>query len=206
MTIEWHQLFLYALAYTVMVISPGPFMAAIVARSAAYGFSAGASMALGGWLAEKIWILSAIFGLAVIASQFADILIVLKLIGAAWLIWLGVKLIFGRAGMIGGEIEVKREPFWRGVATGFLINIGNPKAALFFMVLFPGFFDMTRVGWIDAAVIILISMPIGAASDLGYAWLADRARRMLKNGRIARRIDQATGGVLTGAGVAIAAS
>lgn len=206
MTIEWHQLVLYALAYTVMVVSPGPFMAAIVARSAAYGFGAGASMALGGWIAEKIWILAAIFGLALIASQYADILIVLKLIGAAWLIWLGAKLIFGRSGLIGGNVEVQREPFWRGVATGFLINIGNPKAALFFMVLFPGFFDMTRVGWVDAAVIILVSMPIGAASDLGYAWLADRARRMLKNARMARRIDQATGGVLTGAGVAIAAS
>ncbi|MEM9061666.1 MAG: LysE family translocator [Pseudomonadota bacterium] len=204
MTIEWYQLLLYAMAYTVMVVSPGPFMAAIVARSAAFGFPAGASMALGGWLAEKIWILCAIFGLAVIAAQFDSLLVVLKLIGAAWLIWLGLKLIFGSTGMIAAEVETRREPFWRGVATGFLINIGNPKAALFFMVLFPGFFDMTRIGWIDAVVIIAVSMPIGAASDLGYAWLADRARRMLKNQRTAKRIDQATGGVLAGAGVAIA--
>ena len=206
MTIEWHQLLLYMAAYTVMVVSPGPFMAAIVARSAAFGFATGASLALGGWLAEKIWIFCAIFGLAVIANQYADLLLILKLVGAGWLIYLGLKLIFGSTGMIDAEVAPRNEPFWRGMATGFLINIGNPKAALFFIVLFPGFFDMTRVGWIDALVIVAVSMPIGAASDLGYAWLADRARRLLKNRRTAQRIDRATGGVLAGAGVAIAAS
>ena len=54
MTIEWHQLALYALAYAVMVVSPGPFVAAIAARSAAFGFKSGVSMAIGAWLAEKI--------------------------------------------------------------------------------------------------------------------------------------------------------
>lgn len=206
MTIEWHQLLLYMAAYTVMVVSPGPFMAAIMARSAAYGFGAGASMALGGWFAEKIWIIAAISGLAVIANTYADVLTVLKWVGAGWLIWLGANLIFGSKGVLAADAPVRREPFWRGIVTGFAINIGNPKAALFFMVLFPGFFDMAVVTWIDALVIIAVSMPIGAASDLGYAWAADRAKRLLANRRTVRRIDQATGGVLAGAGVAIAAA
>ncbi|MEM1299932.1 MAG: LysE family translocator [Pseudomonadota bacterium] len=206
MTIEWHQLALYALAYAVMVVSPGPFVAAIAARSAAFGFNAGVSMAVGAWLAEKIWILAAIFGLALIAAHYASILIVLKFVGAGWLIWLGWKLISGRSGVLASDEMVAREPFWRGVGTGFLINIGNPKAALFFMALFPGFFDVAAMTWVDAVLILAVSTPIGLGSDLTYAWAAAKARAMLKNARIARRIDQTTGGILAGAGVAIAAS
>lgn len=206
MTIEWHQLAFYALAYAVMVVSPGPFVAAIAARSAAFGFQAGISMAIGAWVAEKIWILAAIFGLALIAAHYASILVVLKFVGAAWLIWLGVKLILGRSAVMAPDGAVRPEPFWRGVATGAMINLGNPKAALFFMALFPGFFDVSAMTWVDAVLIIAVSAPIGLGSDLSYAWLAARARAMLKDARTARRIDQATGGILSGAGVAIAAS
>ncbi|MEM7422865.1 MAG: LysE family translocator [Pseudomonadota bacterium] len=204
MTVEWHQLALYAAAYFVMVVSPGPFVAAIAARSAAFGFRSGVSMAMGGFIAEKVWILAAIFGLAVIAQHYESLLVVLKFIGAGWLTWLGWKLIAGRSGVVAGAVETVREPFWRGIATGAMINIGNPKAALFFMALFPGFFDVAVMTWIDAAAIIAVSAPIGLACDLSYAWLAARARALLSDGRTARRIDQATGGVLAGAGVAIA--
>ena len=206
MTIEWHQLALYALAYAVMVVSPGPFVAAIAARAAAFGFKSGVSMAIGAWLAEKIWILAAIFGLAMIAAYYADILIVLKFIGAAWLIYLGGKLIFGRSAVLTQDGSPKPQAFWKGTLTGFMINMGNPKAALFFMALFPGFFDVSAMNWIDAVAIILVSTPIGLGSDLMYAFLADKARKMLTNKRTARRIDQTTGGILAGAGVAIAAS
>ena len=205
MTIEWHQLALYILAYTVMVVSPGPFVAAIAARSAAFGFKSGISMAIGALLAEKVWIIAAIFGLALIAQHYSSILIVLKFAGAAWLIWLGAKLVLGRSGIITGSVEAKPEPFWRGVTTGAMINLGNPKAALFFMALFPGFFDVAIMTWIDAVVIIIASAPVGLGSDLTYAWLAARARALLANGPVARRVDLATGGVLVGAGVAIAA-
>ena len=205
MTIEWHQLALYILAYTVMVVSPGPFVAAIAARSAAFGFKSGISMAIGAFLAEKVWIIAAIFGLALIAQHYSSILIVLKFAGAAWLIWLGTKLVLGRSGIITGSVKAKPEPFWRGVTTGAMINLGNPKAALFFMALFPGFFDVAIMTWIDAVVIIIASAPVGLGSDLTYAWLAARAHALLANGPVARRVDLATGGVLVGAGVAIAA-
>lgn len=206
MTIEWHQLALYAFAYWIMVISPGPFVAAIAARSAAYGFRAGISLAIGAWVAEKMWIIAAVFGLALIAQHYASILIVLKFAGAALLIWMGLRLIMGRTGVMAPGELVAREPFWKGFTTGLMINIGNPKAALFFMALFPGFFDVSQMGWIDAVVIIAVSAPIGLGSDMMYAYAASKARAMLSNTRTARRVDQATGGVLGAAGVAIAAS
>jgi threonine/homoserine/homoserine lactone efflux protein len=206
MTVEWHQLALYCLAYAMMVAAPGPFAAAIAARSAAFGFRAGLSLAIGTWFGEKVWMLAAVFGLAAIAASWADALFVLKLIGAGWLIWLGVKLLFGTSAVISSTTEIRREPFWHGVATGASINLGNPKDALFFMVLFPGFFDMAAMTWIDVLIIIAASTPIGLGFDLMYAVLGQRARRLLGGARLARRVDKTTGGVLVGAGVAIAIS
>ena len=132
MTIEWYQLALYAVAYAMMVAAPGPFAAAIAARSAAFGFRAGLSLAIGTWFGEKVWMLAAMFGLAAIAVAWADVLFVLKIIGAGWLIWLGLQLM--------------------------------------------------------------------------YAVLGERAGALLSGTPLARRIDQATGGVLAGAGTAIAVS
>ena len=206
MTIEWYQLALYALAYSLMVAAPGPFAAAIAARSAAFGFKAGLSLAIGTWFGEKVWMLAAMFGLAAIAASYAPVLVVLKYAGAAWLIWLGLQLLFGKSGIVTPGAETKNEPFWGGVATGAFINLGNPKDAIFFMVLFPGFFDVTVFTWVDALLIIAVSTPIGLGFDLMYAVLGAQARKVLGGTRLGYRIDKATGGLLTGAGVAVAAS
>ena len=206
MTIEWYQLALYCLAYAMMVAAPGPFAAAIAARSAAFGMRSGVALAVGTWFGEKVWMLAAMFGLAIVTAAYSDALVVLRYAGAAWLVWLGVKLLFGSSGIIEAEAETRKEPFWKGVATGAMINLGNPKDALFFMVLFPGFFDITAFTWVDAVVIIAVSTPIGFGLDLAYAWAGTRARAMLGGTPLARRVDQVTGGVLTGAGVAIAAA
>ena len=204
MTVEWHQLALYALAYAMMVAAPGPFAAAVAARSAAFGFRSGVALAVGTWIGEKVWMLAAMFGLAVLAAAYQDALVILRYAGAAWLVWLGLRLLFGTSGIIQAETETRKEPFWRGVATGAMINLGNPKDALFFMVLFPGFFDVTVFTWVDAIVIIAVSTPIGFGLDLAYAWAGTRARALLGGTRLARRVDQVTGGALTCAGGAIA--
>ena len=206
MTIEWHELALYALAYAMMVAAPGPFAAAIAARSAAFGFRSGLALAVGTWFGEKVWMLAAIFGLGVIAATYGPLLVILKYIGAAWLIWLGLKLLFGSSGVITAEVKAVDEPFSRGVLTGAFINLGNPKDALFFMVLFPSFFGTDALSWIDAVVIIAVSTPIGLGLDLMYAVLGARARSLLGGTSLARKIDRGSGGVLAGAGVAIAAT
>jgi len=208
MTIEWYQLLLYAGAYALMVAAPGPFAAAVAARSAAFGFRSGLALALGTWLGEKVWMLVAIFGLAVIAAQYESLLVILKYVGAAWLCWLGLQLLFGDTGVAAAGVEARHEPFWRGLVTRAMINLdlGNPKDALFFLVLFPGFFNVAAMTWVDAVLIIAISTPIGLGFDLGYAYLGSKARVFLGGTRLARRIDRITGGMLTGAGVAIAAS
>ena len=74
------------------------------------------------------------------------------------------------------------------------------------MALFPGFFDVARLTALDGLAIMAMAMPIGAASDMTYAWAAARARGFLKDARALRRVGRASGGVLCGAGAAIAAT
>ncbi len=72
------------------------------------------------------------------------------------------------------------------------------------MALFPGFFDVTQFTMLDSVAILTVAMPIGAGSDLTYAWVAAKARGKLRDARAARRVNQVSGGILCGAGAAIA--
>ena len=206
MSIEFHQLFLFAIAFSVMVVSPGPFVAAIAARSAAFGFRNGFMMALGASLAECVYVLLAVFGLAALAATHEWALEILRYIGAGWLIWLGFTLLTSRASIVKAEggpplHDSSARAFW----VGALINLGNPKAALFYMVLFPGFFDMAALGLADAIAILMVTLPLGLVFDCGYAFAGAKARLLFKNERAIQRANRATGGVMVGAGLAIAA-
>ncbi len=205
MTVTFDQLALFAAAIFVMVASPGPFVAGVAVRAAALGFRSGAAMAVGASVAEMIWIATAILGLGAIAAAHAELLVALKYVGAAWLLWIGIRLLTARHSLAAPEGAVRREPVWRGVLTGLLLSLGNPKAALFYMALFPGFFDVARMTAADGLAILAVALPIGLATDLTYAWVAARARRFVADSAAARRIDRISGGVLCGAGVAIAA-
>lgn len=207
MTVTLLELSLFALAMLVLVASPGPFVAALAARSAALGARSGAAMALGASLSEMVWIAAALLGLGAIAAAHGWALVVLKYVGAAWLVWIGLRLVFGRHSLVTPSGEpLRRESWGRAFASGALLNMGNPKAALFYMAIFPGFFDMAALTWVDGAVILAVAFPIGLCSDLTYVWAADKAGRFLAKGRAAKRVDQISGGVLTGAGAAIAAT
>ena len=206
MTIEPSQLALFLAAFFVMVATPGPFVAAIAARSAAHGFRSGFAMAAGGSAAEVAFLSLAILGLAALAEAHAWALEVLKYVGAAWLVWIGWRLIAEKPDTGTGEAMPGPGPAWQSFLAGLTLNIGNPKPALFYAAIFPGFFDMTRIGWIDALVILACTIPIGLASDLAYAGAASKVRRILRTPRAVTRLNRATGGVMMGAGAAIAAT
>ena len=206
MTVSPMELVLFAAAMFVLVASPGPYVAALAARSAALGQRSGVAMALGGSLTESVWIAAALLGLGAIAAAHGWALEILKFVGAAWLIWIGITLLTARQSLIKPGQAPGREPLWRAFASGALLNLGNPKAALFYMAVFPGFFDMAALTWIDGLIILAVAFPIGLGNDLAYVWASARAGRFLANRTAARRVDQVSGGALAGAGIAIAAT
>ncbi len=94
--------------------------------------------------------------------------------------------------------------FWRDIGLGFLVTLGNPKAILFYGALLPAFLDMTTIGFVDFLVLTGIVVGISSLVYGGYMILADRTRRLMASTKAVKRLKQATGTILVGAGIAVA--
>jgi threonine/homoserine/homoserine lactone efflux protein len=195
----------FAAAFAVAIASPGPFMAALSARGLALGARSAAGMAVGGLLGDVVFATVALFGLSLMAAWAGVLIDVLRYGGAAWLIWLGYRLLTARA-------DAMRAPaprdggFKRGLAAGATLSLGNPKAALFYAAVFPGFFAIPSLTWPQIAAIYGTIAAILLTGHLAVALAAGRAGRMMASARAMNAVNKLSGGVLAGAGVAIAAS
>jgi threonine/homoserine/homoserine lactone efflux protein len=94
----------------------------------------------------------------------------------------------------------------RGFLSGAALSLGNPKAALFYLAVFPGFFDIPRLAGSDIAAIYAIIAVILVGGHLLWAAAAARARHLLRTPRAVRTVNRLSGGLLAGAGVAIIAT
>ena len=205
MTTTLSEFALFAAAFAVAIATPGPFAAALVARGIAFGFPSAAGMAVGGLVGDAVFAGVALFGLAVIADYAEPLLLALRYVGAAWLIWLGIGLIRARPTALDAEAP-RREGAWRGFLSGAALSLGNPKAALFYLAVFPGFFAIPALTAADIAAIYAIIATILVGGHLLWAAAAARAGRLLRTPRAMCAVNRVSGGVLAGAGLAIAAT
>lgn len=205
MTVTLAQLALFAAAFVMVVASPGPMAAAIVARSMAFGFRSGAAMAVGSIVGDVLFVALAIYGLSLLTVWFESAVVALRYAGAAWLIWMGVRLILSQRGVGAAAGPAPRaESLRRAFMAAVVIGIGNPKAALFYAAIFPGFFDMARLTPADIAAILGVILPILVGGNLIWAAAGGRAGRLLSSARAVRNVNRVSGGMLAGAGLAIA--
>jgi threonine/homoserine/homoserine lactone efflux protein len=176
------QLYLFMGAALLLLLIPGPAVLYITARSASQGRMAGFVSVLAIETANFFQALAAALGLSAILLSSALAFDVVKYLGAAYLIYLGIrKLLAAHDGM---ENEtVKRESLSRIYWQGFMINILNPKTALFFFAFLPQFVDPAK-GNVTAQTLLLGSIFVGMAiiTDSLYALLASSlAGRLAEN-------------------------
>lgn len=208
MTITLTEVALYAFALAVLVLTPGPVVVATIARTLTSGWRAAMPLAAGVSICDMLWPALAIFGLAAIVQVYGEVMEVLRYVGAAILIWMGIRLIVGAREALetNPDPALMRRTAWQSFTAGFLVNLGNPKSILFFVGILPNLFDMVRLTPVDIAVIIAMSALVPFLGNLVWAAAAHHARRLLRSPRAVRRVNQVSGGALTGAGVAIAAT
>ncbi|MGF1605984.1 MAG: LysE family translocator [Rhodothalassiaceae bacterium] len=185
-----------------LALTPGPVMAAVIATAGARGAAACLGLILGVALADVVLIGLALAGLVAAAQALGPWFLAVKLIGGGYLIWLGIRL--WRTGAAEAEPAARPKRFWRGVAAGWLINIANPKAILFYAAFLPTFVDIRALGPAAAVVVMAATITPMVANNLAVAMGAGRLARWAKRTRAARWINRATGGVMIGAGVAVA--
>ena len=166
----------------VLAIIPSVSVLAVSARAAAFGFSHGMFTALGIVAGDIIFILVAVYGLAFIAEAMGEQFRLIKYIGGAYLIWLGISLWRADAKMRKSD-DVQQSSWRSSFLAGLLITLGDQKAILFYLGFFPAFINLRLMTPIDTLLIILIATIGVGGAKLVYAYLADRASLIFKNTR-----------------------
>jgi threonine/homoserine/homoserine lactone efflux protein len=190
------------LALTVLGLSPGPAWAAVVTTSLARGFVPAAAMSLGVACADVFFLLLAAFGLVLLANALGTVFVAVKIAGASYLIWLGVRLWHCPPAMPEGAAAPRGSlgPF----LAGFALTLGNPKAIAFYLAFLPAFIDLTAMTGRDLALISATTFTVIAGMLCGYAALAARFGRILRRDRYRRRLGRVLGTTLIGTGVVVA--
>jgi threonine/homoserine/homoserine lactone efflux protein len=197
---------LFTGAALILLLVPGPAVLYIVARSVEQGRFSGFVSDLGIHSATLVHVFAAALGLSALLASSAVAFSVVKYAGAAYLIWLGLKKIFGPAEPLDIEGQMKRYGHWRLFRDGFVVNLLNPKTALFFLAFLPQFVDVSR-GHLAMQITILglIFTGLGFLTDGCYALAAGTAGGWLKRSRGYLKFERYVSGVLfIGLGVSAA--
>lgn len=178
--IEFSQLYLFLGASLALLLVPGPAVLYITARSANQGQLAGLVSVLAIETANFLQAVAATLGLSAILLSSALAFNVVKYLGAAYLIYLGIRKLLGREEVTANE-DVKPESLARIYWQGFAINLLNPKTALFFFAFLPQFVDPAQ-GNVTSQTLFLGVLFVGMAlaTDSMYALLASSLANKLR--------------------------
>ena len=190
-------------AMLIVALVPGPAVFAVIARTFSSRFSRGLMIIVGITLADFIFILLALFGLSIISEIMGTAFLIVKFASAAYLIWLGINLI--RSKVSAEDIKVSKESsLLANVMTGLMINLGNPKAIVFYIGLFPAFIDVSQVVTADVLAIMAVATIVFGSVNTCYALLALRAKKMLNNPNALSLINKTAGTLMVSTGALVA--
>src|SRR5262245_59336983 len=204
---NWSTLSLFIAAALILVFMPGPNTLYIIARSIQQGRWAGIISSMGVQVGTIIHISAAALGLSALLLSSALAFNVVKYVGAVYLIYLGLRTLVTKERIDSTQVVPKanlRHVFYQG----FVVNLFNPKTALFFFTFMPQFVDAAR-GMIAMQIILLgiILMVLGILSDLSYAFAAGSIGNWLRGDlKFLRAQRYFAGSVYLGLGAATALS
>ena len=192
----------FVAASLVLLVIPGPAVMFIVARSGAQGRRAGLISVLGVHTASVVHVLAAVGGLSAILVASSIGFSVVRVAGGAYLVCLGVRALRS-AHRADVALEPAARPARRLFTEGFVVNLFNPKVALFFLAFLPQFVVRDhRAIWSQTLVLGMTYIALGLVSDSAYAVLGARAGRWLYGRRGTLRASRyAEGGLLIGLGL-----
>ncbi len=184
----------FLLAALGLLLLPGPAVLYIITRSVAQGRRAGLASVLGIELASLTHAVAAALGLSALLLTSALAFSVVKYLGAAYLIYLGVRTLLAREELQQAPVQVPRS-FSQVFAQGFLVNLLNPKTALFFYAFLPQFVDPTR-GAVVGQILLLgaLFVLLASCTDSLYAMLGSTVGKFLIRKAYFRQIQRYVAG------------
>lgn len=183
----------------VLAAIPSVSVLAVSTRSATSGLIHGVFTTIGIVVGDIIFILIAIWGLSLLAETMGSLFFLIKYLGGAYIIFLGIGLCRSKSQDV-ERSEVVKSSLMSSFMTGLLITLGDQKATLFYLGFFPAFLDISKISYFDTLVIITITILSVGGVKLGYAFLADRAKLLISS-KIRKGINTAAGCVMIAVGM-----
>lgn len=203
MTLESGTIFFFAII--IFAITPGPGVFALLSKAMVEGVKSCFPLAFGMAVSDAIYLILACYGLAAIAENWGDLFTVIRVIGAAYLIYLGWKMWHASSTFKNEELNKNFKTQTMVFVQGFLISASNPKVILFYIAFLPTFMDLTILTPQDitvAVVLCLVGLMIGLmAIALSASW----ARGYFKSEKAMKGLNRVAGSIMATAGVYIGA-
>ena len=201
---EISALVIFALALLVTAGSPGPSIAALVARVLARGWQDVAPFLAAMWLGELLWLSLAVAGLSAIAERFHWAFLIAKYVGVVYLLYLAwrmwTKPVVLDTEDTAPDVNGRLDMFFAGLT----VTLGNPKIMVFYLALLPTIIDLERVALGEWATLATTMLLVIATVDLAYVGLASRVRRIIGSPPALRIANRVSATVMGGAAAAIA--
>ncbi|ARN83184.1 LysE family translocator [Methylocystis bryophila] len=197
------SLFIYAGTLALAAATPGPAIVSIITTAIARGWKPAAALALGVALGDLPLAMLVLLGLAFVAQYLGWFFGLIKLVGAAYLLWLGLQLWFSKNEAIDSSESVETRGA-RDFLMGFGISLGNPKAIFFHAGVMPLLLDLGHVTALEVYSVALIILCVDLGVCFGYAIAGVRARGFFRTPRRVRLMNRAAGSAMIGTGILVA--
>jgi threonine/homoserine/homoserine lactone efflux protein len=204
------QVLAFGLAALVLIVIPGPSVVFVIGRALAYGRGVALASVAGNSLGLLTIVMLVAVGLGVVVQESIVVFNVLKLVGAAYLVYLGIEAVRRRKEFFARDAAdyATRPPMtWRrAIRQGYVVGVTNPKAYMILAAVLPQFVDR-GAGHVQLQLLLLglLAFTIGMASDSAWALLASRLRSWLVRSRRRGEAVGAVGGVsMIGLGIGLA--
>lgn len=196
----WESWLAFTVATTVLLIIPGPTILLVVSYALGQGWRSALPMAVGVALGDFTAMTVSMLGLGALLATSATVFTLLKWVGAAYLIWLGIKL-WRAGGNLNAAPRTDRASSLKMLGHAWIVTALNPKGITFFVAFLPQFIDpaapfLTQMIIFEATFLIL-----AFANVMVYATVASRARAAIRHEGIVRTVNRVGGSLLIGAGI-----
>lgn len=195
----------FFIAIFIFAITPGPGVFALLARALTSGTTACFSFVLGIAISDILYLIMATLGLATIAENWGGLFTIIRLVGAAYLLYLGWKMWTAHIDTNDHTEQTLSARSWlAGFMQGFLLSASNPKVILFYIAFLPTFMDLTTLNPFDimlASILTLVAILLGF---MLIAFSATSARKQFQSERSMKHLHRTAGGIMMGAGVFLA--
>ena len=202
---DWHVWLAYFVASWVIAVSPGSGAVLAMSHGLAYGVRGASATVLGLQIGLAFILLVAGAGVGAVLVASAGAFMVVKLLGAAYLLWLGFKQWRAPVTLDDGGAQAG-PPVMRlrqRVLTGALTNATNPKGIVFMVAVLPQFIDPKRPLLLQLLILLVTTLAVDTVVMHGYALLASRLRALLRSARARRTQNRVFGGVLVAMGASL---